>query len=156
MLAAHRRGGRTSLDTFARAWDGYTQAAHGRLASERELRALESMLEASLAAEEGPGAGDLARAIDEHRDARASRDEGKLAAPRAEEMRVDRPDAARARPRPGDPDRSGELRTRPGWTWLRVFRRYDEYQTALERVEQREAEGVAVLEERELAGSSRH
>jgi hypothetical protein len=37
-----------------------------------------------------------------------------------------------------------------------VFRRYDEYQTALERVEQREAEGVAVLEERELAGSSRH
>src|SRR5829696_6797615 len=61
MLAAHRRGGRTSLATFARAWDGYTRAERGpRPATERELHTLEAMLEASLTAEElPPGAGDL-------------------------------------------------------------------------------------------------
>jgi hypothetical protein len=37
-------------------------------------------------------------------------------------------------PRPGDPDRSDELKHRPGWAWLRTFRRYDEYEQALERV----------------------
>jgi hypothetical protein len=36
---------------------------------------------------------------------------------------------------PGDPDRSAELETRPGWAWLRVMRRYDEYQRALALVE---------------------
>jgi hypothetical protein len=36
------------------------------------------------------------------------------------------------RERPGDADRSRELRTRPGWAWLRPFRRYDEYERALD------------------------
>jgi hypothetical protein len=50
MLAAHRRGGRTSFATFAKAWDRYTRAGAGaRPASERELRTLRAMLEASLA-----------------------------------------------------------------------------------------------------------
>ncbi|HEY7629601.1 MAG TPA: hypothetical protein VH817_02810 [Thermoleophilaceae bacterium] len=50
MLAAHRHGGRTSFATFAKAWDRYTRAGpRARPASERELRALRSMLEASLA-----------------------------------------------------------------------------------------------------------
>jgi hypothetical protein len=54
MLAAHRHGGRTSFATFAKAWDRYTRAGpRARPASERELRALRSMLEASLA--EFPG-----------------------------------------------------------------------------------------------------
>ena len=48
MLAAHRRGGRTSQAAFARAWDRYTGARQGRAASERELRTLRVMLEASL------------------------------------------------------------------------------------------------------------
>jgi len=48
MLAAHRRGGRTSQVTFARAWDRYTGAQRGRAATERELRTLRVMLEASL------------------------------------------------------------------------------------------------------------
>jgi hypothetical protein len=48
MLAAHRRGGRTSQAAFARAWDRYTGADEGRRASERELRTLRVMLEASL------------------------------------------------------------------------------------------------------------
>jgi hypothetical protein len=48
MLAAHRRGGRTSHESFAHAWDRYTGARTGRRASERELRTLRTMLEGSL------------------------------------------------------------------------------------------------------------
>jgi hypothetical protein len=48
MLAAHRRGGRTSQESFAKAWDRYTGARKGRPATERELRTLRVMLEASL------------------------------------------------------------------------------------------------------------
>ena len=122
MLAAHRRGGRTSLDTFARAWDGYTNARGARLATERELRTLESMLEASLADEESPRGGNLAKAIAEHLEAEERRARvGADAATRRDAVR---------RP-PGDPDRSSELRKRPGWAWLRVFRRLDEYEAAL-------------------------
>src|SRR5947209_18236439 len=53
MLAAHRNGGRTSLASFARAWDRYTDAKRARPASERELRTLRAMLEASLMHPEG-------------------------------------------------------------------------------------------------------
>ena len=55
MLAAHRNGGRTSLASFARAWDRYTDA-HGvaRPASERELNTLRAMLEASIMLDETP------------------------------------------------------------------------------------------------------
>src|SRR5215212_6949469 len=48
MLAAHRRGGRTDRDSFAKAWDRYTGASKGRVATDRELRTLRTMLEASL------------------------------------------------------------------------------------------------------------
>ncbi len=48
MLAAHRRGGRTSQESFAKAWDRYTGADKGRWASEREIRTLRCMLEASM------------------------------------------------------------------------------------------------------------
>jgi hypothetical protein len=48
MLAAHRRGGRTNRESFAHAWDRYTGAEKGRRASEREIRTLRCMLEASL------------------------------------------------------------------------------------------------------------
>jgi hypothetical protein len=52
MLAAHRCGGRTSLASFAKAWDCYTKAGpRARPATERELRTLRTMLEASLAAD---------------------------------------------------------------------------------------------------------
>jgi hypothetical protein len=50
MLAAHRRGGRTNLASFAKAWDRYTKAsAKPRPATEREIRTLRAMLERSLA-----------------------------------------------------------------------------------------------------------
>jgi hypothetical protein len=55
MLAAHRNGGRTSLASFARAWDAYTDAGRRpRPASRRELGTLRAMLEASIALEELP------------------------------------------------------------------------------------------------------
>jgi hypothetical protein len=46
--------------------------------------------------------------------------------------------------RPGDPDRAAELSRRPGWAWLRPFRRYDDYARAMERVE---AERAALAED---------
>ena len=53
MLAAHRNGGRTSLVSFARAWDRYTGAkGKPRPATERELNTLRAMLEVSSGLEE--------------------------------------------------------------------------------------------------------
>jgi hypothetical protein len=48
MLAAHRRGGRTDRESFAKSWDRYTGANKGRVATPREIRTLRCMLEASL------------------------------------------------------------------------------------------------------------
>ena len=48
MLAAHRNGGRTSVASFARAWDAYTGAKRPRRATRREVRTLRSLLEWSL------------------------------------------------------------------------------------------------------------
>jgi hypothetical protein len=62
MLAAHRNGGRTSLASFARAWDRYTGArGRPRPATERELTTLKAMLEASIALDELPTFEDAAR-----------------------------------------------------------------------------------------------
>jgi hypothetical protein len=101
MLAAHRNGGRTSLASFARAWDRYTDA-HGvaRPASERELNPLRAMLEASIMLDETP----------------------------ALERPLRRPT--------GERHRAAELRDRPGWAWVRPFRRLDEYERALAQLEE--------------------
>jgi len=62
MLAAHRNGGRTSLASFARAWDRYTGASkRSRRATARELTTLRAMLEASIAVEEVPSLADVPR-----------------------------------------------------------------------------------------------
>ncbi len=62
MLAAHRNGGRTSLASFARAWDRYTNArGRARPATEHELTTLRAMLEASIALDELPTFEDAAR-----------------------------------------------------------------------------------------------
>jgi hypothetical protein len=135
MLAAHRAGGRTDLIAFAHAWDrlaaGGARRLKTRRATERELLILRSHLEASLLEEDSrptrPHANPLRTAILEHRalvDARPPQ-----TVPR------DRP-AERARH--GDPDRSRELRHTPGWSWTRLFRRYDDYTQALERVAEQE------------------
>ena len=120
MLAAHRRGGRTSLATFAKAWDRYTGAGRRpRPATERELCTLRSMLEASLLY----GGSELAAAAEQHRLA--------LAARPAEPARKRRRDT-------GERSRLKELRGRPGWSWLRVFRRLDDYEAALAQLESEE------------------
>jgi hypothetical protein len=48
MLAAHRNGGRTSVASFARAWDEYTGAKRPRSATRHEVRTLRAILEQSL------------------------------------------------------------------------------------------------------------
>src|SRR3954454_2440119 len=100
MLAAHRNGGRTSLASFAHAWDRYTDAGkRPRPATEHELRTLKAMLETSLLCPES----ELAAPAAEHRARQAAADE-----------RPPRPDT-------GERSRLGELRQRAGWAWLRVF-----------------------------------
>jgi hypothetical protein len=127
MLAAHRHGGRTDFLPFARTWDRYTMATGARRATGRELRVLTVHLEASLLADDH-GDVDLGAAIAEHRAL-----------------------AARSRPeRPGDPDRSRELRRRAGWSWLRPFRRLDDYERAVQRAQARREEGAGAAED-ELA-----
>jgi hypothetical protein len=69
MLAAHRRGGRTDLLSFAKAWDRFARSrGAARVATEREVRTLVTQLEASLAESDGL---ELDRAIGEHRQLRA-------------------------------------------------------------------------------------
>ncbi len=66
MLAAHRRGGRTDLLSFARAWDRFTRAGRrARRASRRELDILIGQLKDSLESSSGL---ELDRAIAEHRE----------------------------------------------------------------------------------------
>jgi hypothetical protein len=64
MLAAHRNGGRTSLASFAHAWDHYTGArGRARPATDRELHTLTAMLEASIALDELPALEEVAREV---------------------------------------------------------------------------------------------
>ncbi|MDQ3935745.1 MAG: hypothetical protein M3340_14060 [Actinomycetota bacterium] len=123
MLAAHRNGGRTNLASFARAWDRYTGAYTMRQASDRELRTLRAMLEASLYYEDN--AEDIARAAEAAREIAEKRE----------------------RLETGERNRAPELRKRHGWAWLRVFRRLDEYEAA---VEEAERQAAAAKAEREL------
>ncbi len=70
MLAAHRAGGRTSMISFAKAWDRFAfrseRRCAARRATERELLVLRSHLEASLIDDEAPS--ELAPAIARHRE----------------------------------------------------------------------------------------
>ena len=117
MLAAHRAGGRASCIAFAKAWDAFAfRGARTRLArraTRRELLVLTSHLEASLLDDDGPSP-DVGAAIEQHSEL---------------------VDAQPLDDGPGDSDRSRELSTRPGWAWLRVMRRYDEYERALALVD---------------------
>ncbi len=139
MLAAHRRGGRTDLASFARAWDRYTRVGkRSRKATEREVRTLTTMLEASLA-EDHVAREELTAAVAELKALKARR--GAEAVPArtdAVEPVGGRGGEEHRRADTGERDRSSELRRRPGWAWLTVFRRYDEYEAAVERVRRAE------------------
>jgi len=138
MLAAHRHGGRTALASFARGWDRYTGAGNGpRPASDRELRTLRTMLEASIAIEAGANQTELGRAIAEYRMSRGFQERPE---PEAE---------AKPRRDTGERDRSKELKREGGWSWLRPFRRLDEYERAVAELEAAEATEAAEAGERE-------
>lgn len=130
MLAAYRSGGRAGCISFAKAWDAFafrgTRTRLSRRATRRELLVLTSHLEASLL-DDDRATGALGAAIAQH-----------------EQLVHDR----RANDRGGDTDRSAELQTRPGWAWLRVMRRYDEYERALALLEAGESypSGAEMLE----------
>jgi hypothetical protein len=131
MLAAHRNGGRTSFASFARAWDRYTKApARSRPATYRELTTLRTMLEGSLASD-APDGTTLGKAIDEHRELQG----------RAPERRI---------ADTGERNRTPELRKRHGWAWTRLFRRYEDYEAAMEQIEAESGRGVDVARPDEL------
>jgi hypothetical protein len=143
MLAAHRAGGRTSFISFAKAWDRFAfrdaRKCIARPASDRELLVLSSHLEASLLEDEGP-APELAAAIREHHELTRRRPEP-ARTPAQRGGRPGDPDrqSAQRGERPGDPDRSHELAKRPGWSWLRIMRRYDDYERVLARLQATDA-----------------
>jgi hypothetical protein len=152
MLAAHRTGGRTNCISFAKAWDRFTLAgakrADPRRATERELKILTAHLEMSLLEEEGGSAG-LAGAIAEHRALMEARSVVSAGAEAAQERK------ARSRRRPGDPDRSKELRRRGGWSWTRIVRRYDDFEATVRDAETAADTTRAVRDAETAADSAR-
>jgi len=134
---------------FARAWDGYAGARLSRPASERELRTLTSMLETSIELEMLETSGEpeadpkvfLGAAIAEHK---ASR-ERSVTVPPVREARAPAP-----RRDTGERDRTRELSRRPGWAWLRPFRRYDDYERALQTLEELESTARDACSEADL------
>ena len=98
MLAAHRNGGRTDLASFARSWDRYTDARRPRLATEREVRTLRSLLETSLVAEDSPTES-LAATARRIRAERAAVPTAEPTAPPAEPLAPPEPSGMRIRSR---------------------------------------------------------
>jgi|RhiMetdeSRZDD1v2_1073273.scaffolds.fasta_scaffold16828_10 hypothetical protein len=139
MLAAHRNGGRTNLASFARAWDRYTGAKRPRLATRRELRTLRSLLESSLTegiAETGSIAAAAAQIRAERKELAAR--QARCPEPEAPAITepADAPIRIRRRAETGERNRTGELRDRLRWSWLRPARRYEEFLDLLAAAEE--------------------
>ncbi len=117
---------------FAQAWDAYAGARMPRPASERELHILRSMLETSIEMENAPTAA-FDAAIAEHKAAQA-RSQAASSARRARRPTAEKP-APTPRRDTGERDRTGELSRRHGWAWLRPFRRYEDYERALQMLD---------------------
>ncbi len=135
---------------FAHAWDRYAGARLPRRASERELLTLRSMLEASIELE-AEAAVPLNAAIAAHM---ASQARSRAVSPVRET-----PSLARESRRPasrrdsGERDRTGELSRRHGWAWTRPVRRYDDYERALQMLEDMAREAGAAPETERLVPS---
>ena len=145
MLAAHRNGGRTSLASFARAWDSYTGAKRPRLATRRELRTLRALLEASLSADHLTEPGSIVEAAAQIRSERAAIAEREAQAydsvDPAFPVEFDAaPIRVRRRLDTGERHRAHELRDRLSWSWMRPARRYEEYRDLLAAAEEQLAE----------------
>lgn len=154
MVAADVRWLRASASSVqraqaaARAWDRYAQATGAcHPASKRQVLALRAMLEASIleqtpqpAVTERPAPQPITEhpapqpiAEQEHRPERVA-----VHRAPADEQPAARPDPAarpslapRPRPDTGERDRTSELRHSDGWSWLRLFHNYDDYEEAL-------------------------
>jgi hypothetical protein len=129
MLAAHRAGGRTTAIAFAKAWDRFAfrnvRRQQPRRATKRELMILKMYLQASLLAAPAEQAVTTAP---------------KPARPTPEPAAITRSTpthvASRLAPDgPGDEDRGPELGARPGWSWTRLVRRYDDYERLMALLE---------------------
>ncbi len=146
MLAAHRNGGRTSLASFARAWDRYTGAKRPRLATRRELRTLRSLLEASRLGGDSATSTRWSRrppGFARERAAIAKREAfaGDSAEPADSAPTRRGPDpGASTRLDTGERHRAHELRDRLRWSWMRPTRRYEEYRDLLAAAEEQLAE----------------
>lgn len=138
------------------AWDRYAGARSLRPATKRQLIALQAMLEASILQETARTDVPLSEVIAEHKLAmergayapapadtsfapvpsRPATDEATFA-PRPSRPAADEAPVAPRRRRDtretGERDRSRELSEREGWSWLRPFRNYDQYEDALVR-----------------------
>jgi hypothetical protein len=126
MLAAHRNGGRTSLASFARAWDRFTDARRPRLATARELRALRSYIELSLLRDE-QGEQSLTTLAEHLKSERRVR-------PRTRPVRATR------RADTGERYRARELRRKRRWAWLIPTRRYDVFADRVAAAEEQRSE----------------
>ena len=146
MLAAHRNGGRTSVASFARAWDACTGAKRPRRATRREVHYLRSLLEESLAAEglgDGLSLADAAAQIRAEREAAACRtaeEAAALTAPAVVPEPADDTIRVRHRRDTGERHRASELRMRPRWAWMRPARRYDDFKDLLAAAEEQLSE----------------
>ena len=164
MLAAHRNGGRTSVASFARAWDEYTDARRPRRATRREVRYLRALLLESLDVDpvlERTSIAELAAQIRAERAQLSGCTDPTaepLAQPPTEQPATplvtdlpepDAPIRVRRRVPTGERHRAAELRLRPNWAWLRPTRRYDEYKDLLAAAEEQLSEQRAA----ELFGS---
>jgi hypothetical protein len=127
MLAAHRNGGRTSLGSFAIAWDAFTGARRPRLATRREIRALRSYLEISLLRDE-QGGDSLTAIADQIRSERTAAPTVTATPAAAEGIRITR--SARAH----------ELRDRLRFNLRRAARHDDAFKDLLAAAEERLAE----------------
>ncbi|MDQ4131041.1 MAG: hypothetical protein M3133_08650 [Actinomycetota bacterium] len=126
----HMQGRPRAEVNFAWAWDRYARGRAGkgpRSATESELLALRTMLQASIDSDTARGGQPLAE---------ARRAEAEAPAPA---LRGDRP----PRQDTGDRDRTPELSGAEGWAWLRSYRRYDEYEDAMRRLEENERRRAA-------------
>ncbi|HEX6116942.1 MAG TPA: hypothetical protein VFY99_07560 [Solirubrobacterales bacterium] len=148
MLAAHRNGGRTSLASFARSWDRFTNARRPRLATEREVRTLRSYIEMSLLRDEQGTESVSALANEIRADRRAAAKRAAKDTDLAPEGQTPRGQTPKGQVATGERHRARELRHRRFWSWLRPTRSYDVF-----------AENVAAAteqlnEQRAAAGSS--
>lgn len=135
MLAAHRNGGRTSLASFARSWDRYTDARRPRLATEREVRALRSYLEMSLVAD-ATGEDSLAASAERIRAERAA------APPTVSRRRPSTRRVVDGRPT-GETFRGHELAGKRRWAWILPARRLDVYEQRIAAASEAMAERSA-------------